>query len=105
MLHGIIVLRPVVHFISWRQHLRRLVSKVKFLLINYYLVQSDVTTLLKSRQRPMWVFKKELMDQYSDGLNAPYGSRFHRIERYEFNAHDPDATIIAYRVLHTRPKM
>lgn len=60
---------------------------------------------MKSKTRPMWVFQKELMDQYSADRNAPYGSTFHRIERYVFSARNPDAEIIAYRVLHTRPKM
>ena len=76
-----------------------------FMMCLPYLFQGDVTTLLKSQRREMWVFKKELMDQYSPRHNAPYGSTFHRIERYIFTAHNPDASIIAYRVLHTRPQM
>ena len=67
--------------------------------------QGDASTLMRSQRRPMWVFKKELMDQYQSKNNAPYGSTLHRIERYIFTAHDPDATVTAYRVLHTRPKM
>ena len=53
----------------------------------------------------MWVFQKELMDRYSAAKNAPYGSTLHRIERYVFSARNPDAEIVAFRVLHTRPKM
>ena len=45
------------------------------------------------------------MDRYSAGNNALYGSTLHRIERYIFTTHNPSDTIVAYRVLHTRPKM
>ena len=73
---------------------------------NYsHFFKGDAATLMRSRTRPMWVFQKELMDQYSAGRNAPYGSTLHRIERYRFPVSNPDAEVIAYRILHTRPKM
>ena len=61
-------------------------------------------TVMKSRSHPMWVFKDELMKLYSDGNNPPYGSTLHRIERYQYRVRDPAEKLIAYRVIHTRPK-
>ena len=62
--------------------------------------------MLKAKNRQMWVFKDELVQQYhgttQNKRNAPYASEINRIERYVFSVSDPAAELVAYRVMHTR---
>ena len=58
---------------------------------------------MQSQTRDMWVFQEELLRAYGGGVkNAPYQSTVHRIERYLFRVEEPSASIILFRVLHTR---
>ena len=58
--------------------------------------------LIRSRSQNLWVFQPDLVKIYKGRDNAPYRSVIHRIERYQYEARDPDATLIAFRVLHVR---
>ena len=83
-------------------------NKVRFPILSCIKIESHCyikgtpRTLIRSQNQNMWVFKPELVDLYQKGDNAPYGSTLHRIERHQFTVYDPEATLIAFRVLHTR---